>query len=200
MLPLLEQMAWSVYVGTAFLPHSTAHPARILLASRSIWVGIHSPSVVLPHDRSDPNPVGDASTLKSSQTYTVGNDISSQQSGIVYANPTTLISVSLSGTLNLFDTRQSPSSKWRKLHGPTKAITASFLTGQKEKTFYTGSFDGTMKAFDVGGELGEKEGECRDVEGSGHTAQVVGIAGEGGKVVSTGWDDKVAEIQGSSFV
>lgn len=146
--------------------------------------------------------IGDASTLKSSQTYNVGSDLSSQQNGIVYANTNTIASVSLSGTINLFDTRESSSTKWRTLHGPTKAITASALSGanEKEQTFYAGSFDGTMKAFSIGESFGEKEGSCTDVEGSGHAARVAAISTDGtGKVWSAGWDDKVALIDGSSF-
>jgi len=138
---------------------------------------------------------GDASTFKSTQTYNVGSDIQSQQNGIVYANPNTIVSVSLSGVLNVFDTRESSSSKWRTLHGPTKAITASTLS---ETTFYAGSFDGTMKSFSMGS--GEDEGKCSAVGGTGHSGQVSGLVNDGkGKVWSAGWDDKVASIEGDSF-
>jgi WD40 repeat protein len=143
--------------------------------------------------------IGDAETLKSSQSYQVGTDIPSQQNGIVYATPSSLISISLSGTLNIFDTRESSATKWRTLHGPTKAITASALVGETEKTFYAGSFDGSMKSFGIGEGYEEREGECEDVQGGGHSARVVGIAEGGGKVVSAGWDDKVATIQGNTF-
>ncbi len=141
--------------------------------------------------------LGDASTLKSIQTYSVGSDVPSQQNGVVYASPNTVISVSLSGVLNIFDSRESSSSKWRTLHGPTKAITASALS---DNTFYTGSFDGTMKSFMAGGGAGEKEGICGEVEGTGHSARVAGMSGDGkGKVWSAGWDDTVACIEGQSF-
>jgi hypothetical protein len=140
---------------------------------------------------------GDASTFKSVQTYNVGSDIPSQQNGIVYANPNTIVSVSLSGVLNVFDTRESSSSKWRTLHGPTKAITASTLA---DKTFYAGSFDGTMKSFSIGKESGEEEGKCSAVGGTGHSGQVSGLENDGqGKVWSAGWDDKVSSIEGDSF-
>ncbi len=140
---------------------------------------------------------GDATTFKPAQTYSVGTDVSSQQNGIVYANPNTVISVSLSGVINIFDSRESSSSGWRTLHGPTKAITASALSGN---TFYAGSFDGTMKSFTVGKEAGEREGTCAEVEGTGHSARVAGMTSDGkGKVWSAGWDDKVACIEGQSF-
>ncbi|ORY22497.1 WD40-repeat-containing domain protein [Naematelia encephala] len=141
--------------------------------------------------------IWDASSLKASQTYTVGSDVPSQQNGVVYAGANTVISISLSGTLNVFDTRESSSTKWRAIHGPTKAITASALSEGKDKTFYAGSFDGTMKSFSVGGEA---QGTCADVEGTGHSARVSAISGDGqGNVWSAGWDDKVSSIEGSSF-
>ncbi|WWD16495.1 hypothetical protein CI109_100921 [Kwoniella shandongensis] len=147
--------------------------------------------------------IWDAASFKSIQSYTVGSDIPSQQNGIVYANPNTLVSISLSGTLNVFDTRESSSTKWRTLQGPTKAVTASAISASddgKGATFYAGSFDGTMKKFDIGETYGEREGQCENVEGTGHSARVVGLsANDKGKVWSAGWDDKVAAIEGESF-
>ena len=127
----------------------------------------------------------------------MGSDVSSQQNGIVYANPNTVISVSLSGVLNIFDPRESSSSNRRVLHGPTKAITASSLS---EGTFYAGSFDGTMKSFQIGASHGDDEGYCKEVGGTGHGARVAAMSGDGkGKVWSAGWDDKVACIEGQNF-
>ncbi|ODN76630.1 hypothetical protein L202_05277 [Cryptococcus amylolentus CBS 6039] len=146
--------------------------------------------------------IWDASTLKSAQTYNVGSDVSAQQNGVVYASPNTLVSVSLSGALNVFDTRESSSSKWRILHGPTKAVTASTLTESDEghATFFAGSFDGSMKKFDIGEGYGEQEGTCGDVEGTGHTARVAALTSDGkGKVWSAGWDDKVSSIENNAF-
>lgn len=140
---------------------------------------------------------GDASTSKSVQTYNVGSDIPSQQNGVVYANANTIVSISLSGVLNVFDTRESSNSKWRTLHGPTKAITASTFT---DKTFYAGSFDGTMKSFAIGKDFGEDEGKCTEVAGTGHSAHVSGLTSDGkGNVWSAGWDDKVSSIEGDAF-
>ncbi|KAK4688195.1 WD repeat-containing protein 1 (actin-interacting protein 1), partial [Tremellales sp. Uapishka_1] len=135
--------------------------------------------------------IWDASTMKSFQAYTVGSDLASQQNGVVFANPATLVSVSLSGVLNVFDTRESSTTKWRTLHGPTKAITASVLSS-KEKTFYAGSFDGTIKKFD-------SEGVCEDVEGTGHSARIAGLATSEEKVWSAGWDDKVSSMENGCF-
>jgi len=139
--------------------------------------------------------------MKVAQSYTVGSDLSSQQNGVVFANTNTVVSVSLSGAINLFDTRESSSSKWRTLYGPTKGITASVLSGESDKTFYTGSFDGGVKAFSLGAKHGESEGACADVEGTGHSARVSAMGQDGtGRVWSAGWDDKVTCIEGQNFV
>ncbi|WVO18639.1 hypothetical protein L204_106358 [Cryptococcus depauperatus] len=147
--------------------------------------------------------IWDASTFKPVQTYSVGSEVQSQQVGVVYANPNTLVSISLSGTLNIFDTRESNSTNWRTIHGPTKAITASAILSDeqsKNATFYAGSFDGTLKQFKVGESYGEKEGTCETVEGVGHSAKVVALSADGrDKVWSAGWDDQVASIQDARF-
>lgn len=144
--------------------------------------------------------IWDATTSQVAQTYILGSDVESQQNGVVYANANTVVSVSGSGVLNIFDTRE-PSAKWRTLHGPTKAITASALSGSgKERTFYTGSFDGTMNAFSIGDSYGAGEGECANVTGTGHSGQIVGVAPDStGKVYTAGWDDKIASIAGTEF-
>lgn len=132
--------------------------------------------------------IWDAAAAQVRQTYNVGGDVEDQQNGVVWAGPNTIVSVSLSGDLNVFDTRDSKS---RKLYGPTKAVTAATLS---DKTFYTGSFDGGVKAFAVNG------GECANVTGAGHTARIVGLAANGkGKTWSAGWDDKVTSIEGDTF-
>ena len=40
--------------------------------------------------------IWDATTQKAAQTYNVGSDIPSQQNGVVYVNPNSVVSVSLS--------------------------------------------------------------------------------------------------------
>ena len=149
----------------------------------------------------DTRPEGDASTMKSSQSYKVGSDVASQQNGVVFAGSDTVISVSMSGVLNMFDLRESSSSKWRTINGPSKSITASTLVGEdKEKTLYAGSFDGSVKAFDIGSSYGEAEGDCNVVEGTGHSGRVASMTSDGkGKIYSAGWDDRVSTIEKSSF-
>ena len=100
--------------------------------------------------------------------------------------------------INIFDTREASSTKWRTLHGPTKAITASALSGNN---YYAGSFDGTMKSFMVGEDTGdEMAGTCQEIEGIGHTSKIAGMSADGnGNVWSAGWDDKACCIIGQSF-
>lgn len=140
--------------------------------------------------------IWDANTAKPISSWTVGSDVQSQQNGVVYANEHTIVSVSLSGVLNVFDVRDS--SKWRKIYGPTRSITSSAFS-EKGKMLYAGSFDGSIKAFAFGsGDAGE--GVCGDVDGSGHSARVSAMTTDGqAKVWSAGWDDKVSCIEGTSF-
>lgn len=137
--------------------------------------------------------IWDAATGQAGQSWKVGSDVESQQNGIVWANPNVIASVSLSGTINLFDPREGNS--WRKLHGPTKAITASGLN-EKDQTFYAGSFDGSIKAFSTA----EDEGAWKEIEGGGHAARIVGVASDtDGKVWAAGWDDRATSISGTKF-
>lgn len=144
--------------------------------------------------------IWDAATAKIAQSYTIGSDVVDQQNGVVYANKDSVVSVSLSGDLNVFDLRES-GDKWRKLYGPTKAITAALGVGKGDnQTFYTGAFNGTMNAFAIGSSYGDREGECTPVAGTGHTGRIVGLASNSkDKVFTTAWDDKVSSIVGGSF-
>lgn len=132
---------------------------------------------------------GDATSHQESQRFLVGSDLEFQQNGVVWANPNTIVSASLSGTLNVFDIREN--STWRKFYGPTKAVTSAVFE-PKSQTFYTGSFDGSMKGF-------KADGECFDVSG-GHSARISGMSHDGqGKVHTAAWDDKVAVIDGQKY-
>lgn len=142
--------------------------------------------------------IWDAAASQVKQTYAIGSEVGDQQNGVVWANPNQIASVSLDGTVNVFDVREG--KNWRKLYGPTKAITSSALAQSSgSQTFYTGSFDGSMKSFALGASLGDRDGECSDVSGAGHTALVSAMAADGDKVWSAGWDDKVASISGGAF-
>jgi len=72
--------------------------------------------------------------------------------------------------------------------GAPRGISASVFAPTPEPTFYTGSFDGSVRAYEI------PSGKCSAVEGSKGDGQVTGLAvdktekGEGsGKVWSTGW-------------
>jgi WD40 repeat protein len=71
------------------------------------------------------------------------------------------------------------------LQGPPRAISASVLVDKPNPTFYTGSFDGTVRAFEL------PSGNCSAVEGSQGDGQVTGFAVDpseaDGKLWSTGW-------------
>lgn len=59
------------------------------------------------------------------------------------------------------------------------------FASKPEPTFYTGSFDGSVRAFEL------PSGKCSTVEGSKGEGQVTGFASddraEDGKVWTTGW-------------
>lgn len=132
--------------------------------------------------------IWDVASGKETQTYTIGSAVEDQQNGIVWVNESTIASVSLDGTINLFD--PSEGSKWRKLHAPTKGITAGALV---DKTFYAGSLDGSVKKLDL------ESGIWNQVEGSGHSAKIAAMAADGGKVVSAAWDDRALSIENGAF-
>ncbi|KAL7418020.1 putative WD-repeat protein [Mrakia frigida] len=137
------------------------------------------------------------STLQPTTTFNLSSsgsssDPSTQQLGLTFLTPATLASISLSGALNILDTRapEQVVSLW----GPSKGITAVGISedGDKKKTFWAGSFDGGVKSFKE-----EQEWEVVGGSGEGHKGQVVGVAGgEEGSVWTAGWDDCVREIKG----
>jgi hypothetical protein len=101
-----------------------------------------------------------------------------------------LVSLSMSGELNVFDPRVSTVT--RVLRGPQKAITTA--TGTGSGTFVAGTADGRVLEYNVA------DGEVRTLEGEGHSNLVSGIASTDGKVISVGYDDKVREIEGRGFL
>ncbi|KAG7527686.1 hypothetical protein FFLO_06688 [Filobasidium floriforme] len=127
--------------------------------------------------------IWDAETRQAVQTYTIGTDVASQQNGNVWANENSIVSLGLDGTLNVIDPRVD--GKWNRIHGAPKAISSSVLANKPEPTFYTGSFDGSVRAFEL------PTGKCSAVEGSKGEGQVTGFAYdesvEDGKVWTTGW-------------
>ncbi|KMU72872.1 WD domain, G-beta repeat containing protein [Coccidioides immitis RMSCC 3703] len=84
----------------------------------------------------------------------------------------------------------------RVIHGHQKNITsiARDDTGPKE-TLWTGSYDGRLCSWDVGGS------EMERVGGEGHPGYVAGLAAArqgGGRIYSVGWDDTIRSVDISS--
>jgi WD40 repeat protein len=144
---------------------------------------------------------GDVETKQNTTTFTVGGDVASQQNGNIWASENDIVSLSLNGTLNVFDPRDN--STWRKIHasrygrqkaylltvtqiqGPTKAVTASTLATKPEPTFFTGSFDGSVRAFDL------PSGEAHAVEDQSGEGQISGMSADSstGEVWASTWTD-----------
>jgi WD40 repeat protein len=59
-----------------------------------------------------------------------------------------------------------------------------------EKTFFTGSYDGRIHAYDLG------DSSCKAITGAGHTNAVVAlVASEDGRAFSAAMDDTIREVK-----
>jgi WD repeat-containing protein 1 (actin-interacting protein 1) len=92
--------------------------------------------------------------------------------------------------LNVFDSRVQ--SVVKVVEGPLKAITAA--APATSSTFLAGTADGRVLEYDY------SSNEAHLVKGEAHVGLVSGLAASGGKAVSVGFDDKIKEIEASSFV
>ncbi|KAJ7717627.1 WD40 repeat-like protein [Mycena maculata] len=134
----------------------------------------------------------DVETQKAANTWSLGAGVSNQQVGNVWSRETDIVSLSLSGDLNVFDPRVGDKPA-RIVTGPQKPITAVAPTGSG--TFLAGTADGRVVQYTAA------SGEAVVATGDGHTSLVVGLAAApSGKVFSAGYDDRVREIgAGASF-
>ncbi|EAS35630.3 actin cortical patch component [Coccidioides immitis RS] len=146
--------------------------------------------------------IWDVETQKVVQNWQLGPEqgpatVPYQQVGVVWPSGRSdglIISLSLSGDLNyLVEGQQEPT---RVIHGHQKNITsiARDDTGPKE-TLWTGSYDGRLCSWDVGGS------EMERVGGEGHPGYVAGLAAArqgGGRIYSVGWDDTIRSVDISS--
>ncbi|KAJ9109115.1 hypothetical protein QFC21_000443 [Naganishia friedmannii] len=132
----------------------------------------------------------DIENKQATTIFTIGNDVASQQNGNIWASENAIVSLSLDGTLNVLDPRDDKS--WRKIYastpcqeGPTKAVTASTLLAKPEPTFFTGSFDGSVRAFDL------PSGDAHTVEGQSGEGQITGMSADEdtGDVWASTWTD-----------
>ncbi|KAL5641057.1 hypothetical protein ACGC1H_001509 [Rhizoctonia solani] len=126
----------------------------------------------------------DVETRQAVTTWNLGSAIEHQQVGNTWAGGDNLVSLSLDGTLNIFDKRDG-SKPSRTLYGPTHSITS--IASPSAGTFLTGSNDGRIISFTVA------EG-AQPVSGETHKSQVVALAQSGNQVYSTAFDDSVRSI------
>ncbi|KAJ7031946.1 WD40-repeat-containing domain protein [Mycena alexandri] len=134
----------------------------------------------------------DAETNKAKTTWSLGAGVNNQQVGNVWNREADIVSLSLSGDLNVFDARVGDKPA-RVVTGPQKSITALAPSGSG--TFLAGTADGRVVEYSTA------SGEAAPVEGQGHTSIIVGLAAApDGKVFSAGYDDRVREIgPGAAF-
>ncbi|KAF7980578.1 hypothetical protein HWV62_37755 [Athelia sp. TMB] len=132
----------------------------------------------------------DIETHKAITTWTVGTAINDQQVGNVWSGIDDIVSLSLSGDLNVFDRRASDKPS-RVIKGAQKPI--SSIVPQSEGTFIAGTADGRVVSYNL-------TGEASYVEGTGHATLITGMApSPSGKVFSIGYDDRVREINGGNY-
>jgi len=134
----------------------------------------------------------DIETRKATTTYTLGTGLPYQQVGNVWNSPDTIVSLSFSGDLNVFD-RRVGEKPVKVLHGPQKTVTDAISNPTAPGTFFVGSADGRVLSYD-------STGEAAPLTGQGHTNLVSGLIGTpDGRVFTAGYDDRVREVEGSNF-
>jgi WD40 repeat protein len=141
--------------------------------------------------------IWDIDSGKNTTTWRMGEEgvvsIPNQQVGVTWPpgrSDGLIISVDLEGNLNyLIEGKEKPI---KIVKGHQKNITASALSGS---TFYTGSYEGRVCAWDI------KTGAAEKIDGDSHSNYVSGIAPEPGKdrSYSVGWDDTLRCISAGTF-
>ncbi|KAF8221062.1 WD40 repeat-like protein [Tricholoma matsutake] len=130
----------------------------------------------------------DVETRKAITTWTLGTDVGHQQVGNTWSGERDIVSLSLSGDLNVFDPRIGDIPA-RILTATQKAI--SVLAPTSSETFLAGTATGRVLSF-------SSTGESTSIQGEGHSNIVTGIAVSRTqeKIFSVGFDDRVREIEG----
>jgi len=138
---------------------------------------------------------------KAVQTWKFGGDnisIADHQVGVVWPagrSDGMVVSLNLDGDLNyLVEGSQAPT---RIVQGHNKSITAMGSSGSgKDRTFWTGSFDGRVCSWNAGTGLGSV------VEGSTHTNQVMAFTSTHERTYSVAWDDtlRTTDIKTNTFI
>ncbi|KDQ58569.1 hypothetical protein JAAARDRAFT_34386 [Jaapia argillacea MUCL 33604] len=133
----------------------------------------------------------DVENRKSITTWTLGSGVNHQQVGNIWLGNDTIVSLSMSGDLNVLD-RRSEDKPVRVVTGATKAVTATVPVASD--TFLAGTAEGRILQFS------STTGDASYVEGEGHTNLVTSLSvAPDGMVFSVGFDDRLREIEGSKF-
>ncbi|EJC99333.1 WD40 repeat-like protein [Fomitiporia mediterranea MF3/22] len=119
------------------------------------------------------------------QTWTVGTGVQNQQVGNAWGPEGDIVSLSMSGIVNVFDQRKGDGPA-HLLIGPQKTITAATLTASG--TFIAGTADGRLLSYDIA------NGDAQVVSGTGHLSLVTSIVSAGENTYSVGIDNALKEI------
>jgi WD40 repeat protein len=141
--------------------------------------------------------IWDVESGKEVQTWRMGEEdvvsIPNQQVGVTWPlgrSDGLIVSVDLEGNLNyLVEGSQKPK---KVVKGHQKNITAATISG---KTFYTGSYDGRVCAWDLATGAAEK------VDGESHTNYISSFSSDPkqDRVYSVGWDDTLRCISAQTY-
>ncbi|KAG5729088.1 hypothetical protein E4T56_gene3126 [Termitomyces sp. T112] len=130
----------------------------------------------------------DAEAQKSMTTWKLGTGVDHQQVGNAWSGERDIVSLSLSGSLNIFDARNGGGPS-RILNAPQKAVTS--LAPISCTTFLGGTANGRVISYS------SDKGESNLVAGMSHSNFVSGLAlnPKDGHVYSVGYDDRIREIE-----
>ncbi|KAG6888548.1 hypothetical protein C0995_007420 [Termitomyces sp. Mi166 len=129
----------------------------------------------------------DVQAQKPVTTWKLGTGVDHQQLGNAWSERN-IVSLSLSGSLNVFDPRNGGAPS-RILNAPQKAVTS--LSPTSSTTFLGGTADGRVLSYSPG------NGQSELVAGASHSNLVSDLAfnPKDGHVYSVGYDDRVREIE-----
>ncbi|KAJ2934186.1 hypothetical protein H1R20_g2912, partial [Candolleomyces eurysporus] len=132
----------------------------------------------------------DIETQKAVTTWNLGAGVNNQQTGNTWSDNINIVSLSLSGDLNVFDPRDGDKPT-RVFSAPQKAVNA-ITSPKNDETFLAGTADGRVFSY--------SSEESTVLAGEGHPSVITGIttSPEGDKAYSIGYDDHVREIDAAS--
>ena len=143
--------------------------------------------------------IWDVEAGKAVQTWRMGEEgavsIQDHQVGVVWPagrSDGLVISLNLMGDLNYL--QEGIPKPQRVVQGQQKNITAVTSSTQptSDPTFFAGSSDGRIVAWDTATGTGET------IDGDAHKNYISGLAASGGRIYSVGWDDTLRSIDVSA--